>query len=98
MCRRSSLTTFSPRPGDLLQAFCAQRALQSSTSLFYLGVCGDPVELNYIQTSVTDSLADKYLDGSLTVVGDPLPKEVNEEALGPFPPGPAVEPFDAHTG
>ena len=86
-----------PRPGDLLQAFCAQRALQSSTSLFYLGVCGDPVELNYIQTSVTDSLADKYMDGSLTVVGDPLPKEVDEEALETTPPGPFIEPVDDHT-
>ena len=65
MCRRSSLSTFSPRPGDLLQAFCAQRALQSNTSLFYLGVCGDQVELIYIQKSVADSLADKYMDGSL---------------------------------
>ena len=58
--------------------------------MFYLGVCVDPVELNYIQTSVTDSLADKYMDGSLTVVGDPLPKEVNEEALDPFPPVPPL--------
>ena len=79
-----------PRPGDLIQAFCAQRALQSNTSLFYLGVCTDQVELTYIQSSVTDSLADKYLDGSLTVVGDPLPKEVNEEALDPFPPVPPL--------
>ena len=85
MCRRSSLSTCFPRPGDLLQAFCAQRALRSSTSLFYLGVCGDPVELNYIQTSVTDSLADKYMDGSLTVVGDPLPKEVDEELFDSSP-------------
>ena len=63
-----------PRPGDLLQAFCAQRALQSNTSLFYLGVCGDQVELNYIQNAVTDSLADKYLGGSLTAVGIPCPR------------------------
>ena len=75
-----------PRPGDLLQAFCAQRALQSNTSLFYLGVCGDQVELNYIQNSVTDSLADMYMSGSLTVVGGgPLPTTVNEEALDPCP-------------
>ena len=47
-----------PRPYDLLQAFCPQRGLRSTTSLFYLGVCVDQVELNYIQNSVTDSLAD----------------------------------------
>ena len=34
---------------------------------------------------MTDSLADRYLDGSLAVVGDPLPKEVDEEALDRFP-------------
>ena len=79
-----------PRLGDLPQAFCAQRALQSNTSVFYLGVCGDQVELNYIQKAVTDSLVDKYVDGSLKVVGDPLPKEVNEEALDPLPPAPAL--------
>ena len=62
-----------PRPGDLFQAFCAQRCLQSSTSVFYLGVCVDQVELNYIQNSVIDSLAGKYLDGSLAVVGIPCP-------------------------
>ena len=43
-------------------------------------MCVDQVEMNYIQNSVTDSLADKYLDGSLAVVGDPLPKEVDKEA------------------
>ena len=77
-----------PRPGDLLQAFCAQRGLRSTTSLFYLGVCVDLVELTYIQNSVTDSLADRYLDGSLAVVGDPLPKEADEEVLDPYPPIP----------
>ena len=45
----------------------------------------DQVELNYMHNSVTDSLADRYMDGSLAVVGDPLPKEVTEEALDPFP-------------
>ena len=87
-----------PRPGDLLQAFCAQRGLRSRTSLFYMGVCSDQVELNYIHNSVTNVLADKYLDGSLAVVGDPLPKEVDEELLDSYPPGPANEPFGAHTG
>ena len=38
-----------PLPGDLLHAFCLQRALQSATSLFYVGVCEDPVELTFIQ-------------------------------------------------
>ena len=79
-----------PRPGDLLQAFCAQRGLRSRTSLFYMGVCSDQVELNYIHNSVTNLLADRYLDGSLAVVGDPLPKEVDEEALDPYPPVPPL--------
>ena len=79
-----------PRPVDLVQACCAQRCLQSSISLFYLGVCVDQVELTYIQNSVTDSLADRYLDGSLAVVGAPLPKEVDEEALDPYPPVPQM--------
>ena len=45
-----------------------------------MGFCVDQVELNYMHNSVTDSLADRYMDGSLAVVGDPLPKEVDEES------------------
>ena len=86
-----------PRPGDLLQAFCAQRALQSNTSLFYLGVCGDQVELNYIQNSVIDALADRYLDGSLKVMVTPWPRRSTRKRWNRCP-GPTIEPFDAHTG
>ena len=75
-----------PRPGDLLQAFCARRALQYSTSLFSLGVCCDMVELTYIQQSVTDMLADKYMDGSLTVVGGSLARGGQRGSIGPAPP------------
>ena len=41
----------------------------------------DQVELTYIQNSVTYSLADRFLDGSLAVVRDPLPKEVDEDLI-----------------
>ena len=69
-------------------AFCKQRTLVTNASLFYMCYCVDQMELTWIQSMVTETLAKKYEDG--TMPGACLPQNINEDLLQPLPLAPKL--------
>ena len=79
------------RVGDLLEAFCSQRAIHTTPSLFYVGVCENQLELDWVHKIVQESLADKYEQGALAMPsGAKCEKEVPADLLDPLPARPQM--------
>ena len=81
-----------PRVGDLAQAFCKQRGLHTAlTSLFYLGVCEDQKEIDWIMSSLTDELVENYCSGTYSLPNkQKLQKDISDDLLEPLPPLPKM--------
>ena len=81
-----------PRVGDLAEAFCKQRSLyNSTTSLFYFGVCEDQREADWITTSLKDELIEGYVSGASSLPNNQkLQKDVADDLLEPLPPLPKM--------
>lgn len=73
-----------PRVGDLQMAFMKQRQLFTNASLFYVGVCEDQTEQDWITEHILESLVEAYVDGTATLPVK-AEKDVNEDLLEPIP-------------
>ena len=73
-----------PRVGEMLEAFCKKRMLFTCSSLFYLGICEDATEQEWVRETMQETLAGQYEDGTLSLSGKPQ-KDINEDLLEPIP-------------
>ena len=79
----------NPHAPDMAEAFCKQRTLVTNTSLFYMCYCVDQMELTWIQSMVTDTVAKTYDDG--TILGACLPQKHQRRLVAAIAAGSKVE-------